>query len=144
MTAPTPVAGAGAGADLANRKLPPIDVIADVSIALVVAGGILMVSKFPRRPPLTAPIAILAVCGALFLVNLVLLSRLQDFSWRNFFLVGRWVVLAYAIITGLIEFSFVHNDVTGSPLVVISLMLAVFAVNVALVISFTVARFQQP
>jgi hypothetical protein len=78
------------------------------------------------------------------IVNVVLLSRLHDFSWRTFFLVARWVLLAYVVITGLIAYSFVHNHVTGSPLVVISIMLAIFAVSVTTVVSFTVARYQAP
>ena len=148
---PAPVGPGGPGgpppspdAWLATRRMPPVDVIAVVSIALVVFGGILMASKFPHRPPLTVPIIIVAVCGVLFLVNVVLLARLHDFSWRTFWLVAKWVVVAYAVITGLIAYSFVHNHVTGSPLVVICLMLLIFAVSVTTVISFTVARFQAP
>jgi drug/metabolite transporter (DMT)-like permease len=146
-TAPGPVPGgppASPDAWLAKRKMPPVDLIAVLSIALVVFGGILMASKFPRRPPLTVPIIICAVCGVLMIVNVVLLSRLHDFSWRTFFLVARWVLLAYALIAGLIAYSFVHNQVTGSPLVVISIMLAIFAVSVTTVVSFTVARYQAP
>ena len=129
---------------LMTRRMPPVAEIAVLSIALVVFGGILMASKFPHRPPLTVPIAVVAVCGALFLVNVVLLSRLHEFSWKMFFLVARWVALAYAVIAGLIAYSFVHNHVTGSPLVVICLMLLIFAVSVTTVISFTVARYQAP
>ena len=127
-----------------TRRMPPVAEIAVLSIALVVFGGILMASKFPHRPPLTVPIVILCVCAVLFLVNVVLLARLHDFSWRTFFGVAKWVALAYGVITGLIAYSFVHNHVSGAPLVVISLMLLVFAVSVTTVISFTVARYQAP
>jgi hypothetical protein len=151
VTAPPTVPAAPAGgpptpphAWLAKRKMPPVAEIAVLSIALVVFGGILMASKFPHRPPLTVPIVIVCVCGVLFLVNVVLLSRLHDFSWRTFWLVARWVVLAYAVVTGLIAYSFVHNHITGAPLVVICLMLLIFAVSVTTVISFTVARYQEP
>jgi hypothetical protein len=154
VTAPTvPAAGPGPGAAgpppspdawLAKRKMPPVDIIAVVSIALVVFGGILMASKFPHRPPLTVPVIICAVCGVLFLVNVVLLSRVNEFSWRTFWTVAGWVALAYAVITGLIAYSFIHNRITGSPLVIICVMLLIFAVNVTTVISFTVARYQAP
>jgi hypothetical protein len=154
VTAPTvPAAGPGPGAAgpppspdawLAERKMPPVDIIAVVSIALVVFGGILMASKFPHRPPLTVPVIICAVCGVLFLVNVVLLSRVNEFSWRTFWTVAGWVALAYAVITGLIAYSFIHNRITGSPLVIICVMLLIFAVNVTTVISFTVARYQAP
>jgi hypothetical protein len=157
MTAPPmgpptmPPAAAGPGgpppppdAWLATRKMPPVDVVAVVSIFLVVFGGILMASKFPDRPPLTVPIIICAACGGLFLANVVMLSRVREFSWRTFWLVAKWVALAYATITGLIAYSFVHNHITGSPLVVICIMLLIFAVSVVTVISFTVARYQAP
>jgi len=151
-TAPAPAPGPGLGgpppppphAWLATRRMPPVDLLAVLSIVLVVTGGILMASKFPHRPSLTAPVAICAVCGAIFLVNVALLARVREFSWRSFWLVARWVALAYAVITGLIAYSFVHNHITGSPLVVICIMLAIFAVSVTTVISFTVARFQEP
>ena len=156
MTAPTvPANGPGPGpgpggpppapnAWLVKEKRPPIDYIAVFSIFLVVLGGILMASKFPHRPPMTAPIAICAVCGVLFVVNVVLLARLHDFSFKTFWTVAGWVALAYAVITGLIAYSFIHNRIMGSPLVVICIMLLIFAVNVVIVISFTVARYQEP
>ena len=127
-----------------SRRFPPVAGLAVVSLAMVVIGGILMASKFPHRPPMTAPIAICAVCGVLFVVNVVLLARLHDFSFKTFWTVAGWVALAYALITGLIAYSFIHNRITGSPLVVICIMLLIFAVNVVIVISFTVARYQEP
>jgi hypothetical protein len=144
-TGQPPPSGAALDArTLMTRRMPPVAEIAVLSIALVVFGGILMASKFPHRPPLTVPIAIVAVCGVLFLVNVVLLSRLHDFSWKTFFLVARWVAVAYAVIAGLIAYSFIHNRVTGSPLVIICVMLLIFAVSVTTVISFTAARYQAP
>jgi hypothetical protein len=51
-------------------------------------------------------------------------------------------LLSYVIAAGLIEFAFVRDHTRGGPLVVLTAMLVLFAVDVPLIISFTVARFQ--
>ena len=44
----------------------------------------------------------------------------------------------------MIEYVFLRNHTSGGPLVVLTLSLIVFAVNVPLLIGFTVARYAQP
>jgi hypothetical protein len=73
-----------------------------------------------------------------------LLTRIDDFAWPRFMQVGKWALLAYLVIAGMIEYAFVHNQASGAPLLVLSLMLVMFALDVPLSISFTVARFQEP
>jgi hypothetical protein len=58
--------------------------------------------------------------------------------------VGRWALLGYGITAGLIEFAFVRNDLSGGPLVILSLSLVVYAVHVPVLIAFTVARYAEP
>jgi hypothetical protein len=58
--------------------------------------------------------------------------------------VARWALLAYLVIAGMIEFAFIHNHAGGAPLLVLSMMLLMFALDVPLSIGFTVARFAQP
>jgi hypothetical protein len=55
--------------------------------------------------------------------------------------VGRWALLAYLIIAAMIEYVFLRNHTSGGPLVVLTLSLIVFAVNVPVLIGFTVARY---
>ena len=71
-----------------------------------------------------------------------MLVRTRGLAWDKFFLVGRWTLLSYVIAAGLIEFAFVRDHTRGGPLVVLTAMLVLFAVDVPLIISFTVARFQ--
>ena len=40
--------------------------------------------------------------------------------------VGRWSLLAYAIIAGMIEYAFVYDDTRGTQLVILTSMLALF------------------
>jgi hypothetical protein len=138
MTAATQTPPAGAS----TRRFPPIAELATASLALTVIGGIYMASYFPRRPPLGVPISLLTVSFLLLVLNVVLLARLPDFAWATFFLVGRWALVAYVIQAGMIEYAFVHNHASGTPLVVVTLLLVMFALNVPLIIAFTTARYR--
>ena len=100
-----------------------------------------MASKFPRHPPLGLPIALLAVSVALLVIAMVMTARLPDFAWARFRLVFGWALLAYVVQAGMIGYAFVHNHVSGSPLVVIMLLLVMFALDVPIVIAFTAARY---
>jgi hypothetical protein len=126
------------------RRYPPIAQLTVVSLALIVIGGILMASYVPRPPPLTAPAALTAVSAALALTSAVLLSRLEQFAWPRFFLAFRWALLAYVISAGVIGFAFVRDHTRGAPLALVVVMLVIFALDVPVVIAFTVARYSSP
>jgi len=127
-----------------SRRFPPVAELTTVSLALVVVGGILMASYAPRRPPLGVP-AGLAVAGAVLLfAGGYLLARVRPFAWDRFFLVFRWALLAYVISAGMIGLAFVKDHVRGAPLALVLAMLVIYALDVPLVISFTVARYSSP
>jgi hypothetical protein len=135
---------AAAPAPALTRRFPPVAGLATVSLALVVVGGILMASYAPRRPPLGLPVT-LAVAGAVLLVvSSYLTARLRPFAWDRFFLVFRWALLAYVISAGMIGFAFVRDHIRGAPLAVVLVMLVIYALDVPLVIAFTVARYASP
>jgi hypothetical protein len=127
-----------------RRRFPPVAEVTTVSLALVVVGGILMASYAPRRPPLGAPAALATAGAALLLASVVLLSRLQEFNWDRFFLVFRWALLAYVISAGVIGFAFVRDHTRGAPLALVTVMLLIYALDVPVVIAFTVARYSSP
>jgi hypothetical protein len=126
-----------------SRRFPPVAQIAVASLGLVVIGGILMASYVPRRPALGLPSVLLATSALLLIADVIVLARLRDFSWGTFFLVARWALLAYVISAGMIEFAFVRNHTRGAPLTVVTLMLVIFAVDVPLIIAYTVARYDR-
>ena len=128
----------------ASRRFPPVAEVTTVSLGLVVIGGILMASYAPRRPPLAVPVA-LAVAGAvLLLAGCWLTARLRPFDWDRFFLVFRWALLAYVISAGVIAFAFIKDHTRGAPLAVVLVMLVIYALDVPLIIAFTVARYSSP
>ena len=126
------------------RRFPPVAQLTVCSLALVVTGGILMASYVPRQPPLAAPAALTAVSAALTLTSGFLLSRLEQFAWPRFFLAFRWALLAYVISAGMIGFAFVRDHTRGAPLALVIVMLVIFALDVPVVIAFTVARYSSP
>ena len=127
---------------MTERKLPPVTQIGMVSLALIVAGGIYLASHIPGDVPLAPAIFLLAASSLLLLGNLVALTRVKDFAWGRFLQVGMWALLAYGVTAGLIEYAFVRNDLTGGPLVILSLSILVYAVHVPVLIAFTVARYE--
>jgi hypothetical protein len=125
----------------AVRRFPPVAELTTVSLALVVVGGILLASYAPRRPPLGVPAALAAGGAALLLAGVVLLARLRDFNWGRFSLVFRWALLAYVISAGVIGFAFVRDHTRGAPLALVTVMLLIYALDVPVIIAFTVARY---
>jgi hypothetical protein len=127
-----------------ERTAPPVTQLTIGSLALVIIGGIIMAGSFPRPSSLALPVVLLAGSALLSAVSVLLLTRTPGFAWPVFFGVARWALLAYLVIAGMIEFAFIHNSASGAPLLVLSLMLLMFALDVPLSIGFTVARFADP
>jgi hypothetical protein len=124
-----------------ERKFPPVTQVGMVSLALIVAGGIYLSAHLPQHVPLGPAVALLVASLLLLVGNLLSLTRVDGFAWNRFFQVGKWALLAYAVSAGLIEYTFVRNDLSGGPLVVLTLSLIVYAVHVPMLIGFTVARY---
>jgi hypothetical protein len=126
---------------MSERRLPPVTALGMLSLALVLVGGIYLSAHLPEHVPLGPAVALLAASMLVLAVNVIALSRVEGFAWGRFFAVAKWALLAYATISAMIEYVFLRNNTSGGPLVVLTLSLVVFAVNVPLLIGFTVARF---
>lgn len=124
-----------------ERPLPPVTQLGMASLALIVAGGIYLSAHLPKHVPLGPAVALLALSALLLLGNVFALSRVKDFAWDRFFEVGRWSMLAYVVIAGMIEYAFLRDHIRGGSLVVLTLSLVVFAVHVPMLVGFTVARY---
>ena len=126
-----------------ERRFPPITEIGIGSMICVIAGVIYLASHLPRRAPLGLPVGLVAAGAVLLLVNAVLLARLKGFAWFRFHQVARWGLLAYLVVAGMLEYTFIYDHLRGELLVVMTLMLAIFTVNVPILLAFTVARFER-
>jgi hypothetical protein len=124
-----------------EQRLPPVTAVGMTSLALIVAGGIYLSAHIPNAVPLTPAIVLLALSALLLAGNLIAIRRIDGFAWGAFIGVAKWALLAYVITAGMIEYAFVRNNLTGGPLVVLTLSLVVYAVHVPMLIGFTVARY---
>jgi len=124
-----------------ERRLPPVTQLGMLSLALVLAAGIYLSAHLPEHVSLAPAEALLGASALVLAGNLIALSRAPGFPWRRFFEIARWALLAYAVIAGMIEYVFLRNHTGGGALVVLTLSLIVFAVNVPVLIAFTVARY---
>ena len=137
VTSPPPVV-------TGDRPMPPVAWLSSAALGLVIVGGIVLASYAPRTAPLGLATALLSVAIALMVVAAGLLFRIKEFAWATFGAVFKWALLAYVIVSGMIEFAFVHDHTRGSSLVLVTLMLVVFALSVPTTIAFTTARFVDP
>jgi hypothetical protein len=129
---------------MSQPKYPPFTELGMLSLALIVTGGIYLSSHIPQHVALGLPTALLIASATLVVVNLVLLSRVPGFAWPRFLQVGKWALAAYLVTAGLIEYAFLRNHLKGGPLVILTLSLLVYAVQVPAMIAFTVARYETP
>lgn len=127
-----------------ERRLPPVTQIGMASLALIVAAGIYLAAHLPKHVPLTPAVILLAASAALLIGNVLALSRVPGFAWGRFFQIARWALVAYVLVAGMIEYSFLRDHLSGGPLVILTLSLIVFAVHVPMLIGFTVARYDTP
>jgi hypothetical protein len=126
---------------LTDRRYPPFTQLGMLSLALIVTGGIYLSSYIPQHVPLGPAVALLVASIVVMAVNMALLTRVPDFAWPRFIQVGKWALLAYAISAGMIEYVFLRNHLRGGALVILTLSLIVYALEVPTLIAFTVARW---
>jgi hypothetical protein len=127
---------------MTERRYPPFTELGMLSLALIVIGGIDLSSHIPQHVSLGPPIALLIASTLVLAVNLALLARVDGFAWPRFMQVGRWALLAYAFTAAMIEYAFLRNHLKGGALVILTLSLVVYAIEVPTLIAFTVARWE--
>lgn len=126
----------------AQRSLPPVMQVAVLTLTLIVIGGIYVAGYLPNPAPLALPIGLTAVAAILLIANIVIVSRIRPFAWGTFFLVGRWALLAFIVIGGMLEYVFVLDGTPADVLSLMTAMLLIYTINVPLLFAFSVARYQ--
>jgi hypothetical protein len=125
-----------------ERSLPPIIPVGCVALLCAVGGVIYLAASIPGHPSLIPAICLLAASAVIVGGNVVALSRLDGFAWWMFWKVWVWAMLGYAVIAGMLMYIFIYDGVPAGQLTLLLLTLAVFAVNIPLMLAFSVARFQ--
>lgn len=133
----------GAVPDVAGRRLPPVAELIVLSVALMLSGGVYLGAHLPVRPSLTPSVILLAAGAIATIAAVTMLVRIEPFAWKKFFLVAKWAFVAYLVIAGILAFVFIFDHTRGATLAVLLGTLAVFAVDVPMVMAFTVARYDE-
>ena len=126
----------------AGVREPRVTELGMASIGLVAGGVIYLAAYLPKHAPLGPAIGLLGAAAAVLTVNAGLLARRPGFAWWRFRQVAGWMLLAFGVISGMLEYAFVYDHTRGAVLVVMTLLLAIYTLNVPLIAGFTVARFE--
>lgn len=124
-----------------DAKMPPVTQIGVTALALVVIGGIYMSAYYPTGASIGFPATLAVVSILLLFWNFVMIARSPVLAKAPFIKVGKWTLLVYLMIAGMLEYVFIYDGTRGSSLLVLSLMLLVLALDVPTIVAFTVARF---
>jgi hypothetical protein len=133
---------AEAVAGLAERRLPRVIETGCAGLVLAIAGVVYLASAIPGSPSLAPAIGLLAAAAAVVAANALALARVRPFAWRIFWTVWRWTMLAYAVIAGMLVYTFVYDRIPGGQLSLLVATLVVFALDIPLMLAFSVARYQ--
>jgi hypothetical protein len=128
----------------ADIPRPPIGEVGVVALALVVVSVIYLAAYLPGKPNTIPAYVLLALASALIVACGLLVGSLERFSRSSFHVVAAWALLAYVVIGGMIEYVFLRNHTSGEELALLTWGLALFVLDVPLLLGFGVARFQQP
>lgn len=125
------------------RKLPPVVESAVASMALVIAGGIFLAAYLPRQAPLPIPIGLISLAAVLLAATVVMLTRLGEFAWNRFRQVSGWALAAYLVIAGMLEYVLLVDRTSGALLLLMTVTLTIFALDIPILLGFSVARHQE-
>jgi hypothetical protein len=127
---------------MSERSLPPVTPLAVGTLVLSVISAILIAANVPHHPPLAVAGVLLGVATLCLLTAIVLLARTHPFAWNTFFLVAGWSLAGYIVIAGMIEYAFIIDHTPSRTLAAMSIMLALFTIDVPLLLGFSVAQHQ--
>lgn len=104
----------------------------------------IIAAYLPKSPPAVWPLGLLGASAALLLTAIALLAARPGFAWRLFFQVARWVVVLTAVFAAMAVYVFVSDGTPRSTLAILATVLGLAALNVPLLIGFSVARHERP
>jgi hypothetical protein len=122
--------------------LPPVSELAIVTMTLVVTAGIYMAGHIPDDVPTLLPTILTAVAAVILAINVVMLARLKRFAWPIFRQVAGWSLVGYGVISALLLWVFIRDDIPNDVMTLLAASLVIFAVNIPLLFGFSVARYQ--
>ena len=135
VTTPTPYAGD-------TTRSPAVACIVGTIVSCILAAGIIIV-YIPAPAPLWGSIMWVCIAAVLTIATIVLILRRKQFAWKQFFTVAKWVFLYILVLTGMGEYVLVFDGMRGETLVVMTIVLLLFLVNIPMLWGFSVARHER-
>jgi hypothetical protein len=135
VTTPTPYAGD-------STRSPVVACIVGTIISCILAAGIIIV-HIPASAPMWGSIMWVCIAAVLTVATMVLILRKKSFARKRFFTVAKWVFLYILVLTGMAEYVMAFDGMRGETLVVMTIILLLFLVNIPMLWGFSVARHER-
>jgi len=132
-----------AAARPADIRRPPIWECGVAALVLVVITVVYLAAYLPGKPNTLPAYVLLTAATGLVIAQLVMIGSLDNFSRRSFHVVAGWSLVAYVVIGGMIEYTFLRNHTRGEELALLTWGMLLFVVDVPLILGFSVARYQR-
>lgn len=127
---------------LGDTTHSPIRLFAIGSLVCAILSAGIMAAYVPNPSPLGWSWGFLIASAVLLVACVVGLLRRRDFAWSRFFTVAKYVVLMTAVISAMLEYVFVFDGMRGTALVIMSVVLAITAIDIPILWGFSVARHE--
>ena len=125
-----------------TKSSPVIACIIGTIISCILAAGII-IAHIPEPAPMWGSIMWVCIAAVLTIATIVLILRKRPFARKLFFTVAKWVFLYILVLTGMGEYVIAFDGVRGEPLVVMTIILLLFLVNIPMLWGFSVARHER-
>ena len=122
-----------------TKRSPIIACIVGTIISCILAAGII-IAHIPAPAPLWGSVLWVCIAGILTVTTVVLIFQKRPFARKLFFKVAKWVFLYILVLTGMGEYVIVFDGTRGENLVVMTVILLLFLVNIPMLWGFSVAR----
>lgn len=128
---------------LGDTTRSPIRLFAIGSLACAILSAGILAAYAPRPAPLGPSEGFLVASAVLLLACAAGVLRRRNFAWSRFFTVAKYVVLMTVVISAMLEYVFVFDGMRGTALVIMSIVLAITAIDIPILWGFSVARHER-
>jgi hypothetical protein len=125
-----------------TRSSPIIACIVGTIVSCIIAAGII-IAHIPEPPPMWGSYMWLSIAGVLTVATIVQILMKKRFARKLFFKVAKWVFLYILVLTGMGEYVIAFDGTRGTTLVVMTIILLLFLINIPMLWGFSVARHEQ-
>jgi len=121
----------------------PIRLFAIGSLVCAIVSAGILAAYAPRPAPLGPSEGFLIGSAVLLVACVAGLLRRRNFAWNRFFTVAKFVVLMTVVVSAMLEYVFIFDGMRGGALAIMSIVLAITAIDIPILWGFAVARHER-